>query len=76
MRQAATRLEPSGESPQSIAEAALWACNAERVAVANYMFQNPPGFSNEANERGVAVAQVVGVRLCKKTKDCFFAQIP
>ena len=76
MRRAAVRLEPSGESPQSITEAALWVCNAERTALANYLFQHPPGFSNEANERGVAVAQVVGVRLCKKTKDCFFATVP
>lgn len=72
VRRAAARLEPSGESPQSIAEAALWVCAAERIAVANDMIQHPPGFDNEPNERGAAIAQVVGVRLCKRTKDCFY----
>ena len=72
VRRAAARLEPSGETPQSIAEAALWVCTAERIAVANHMIQHPPGFDNEPNERGAAIAQVVGVRLCKRTKDCFY----
>lgn len=80
VRRAAIRFEPSGETPQSIAEAAKWACSTERLAVSNYVIQHPSQLGGaldmDVNETFVAVAQVVGVRLCKRTRDCAYASVP
>lgn len=80
IRRAAVRFEPSGETPQSIAEAAIWACSSERVAVANYDIQHPgpaAGFVDiDSTGKFLAIAQVVGVRLCKRTRDCAYSSVP
>ena len=77
VRRAAIRFEPSGETPQSIADAAMWACSSERIALGNYDIQHPSlvagAVDMESNYRFVAVAQVVGVRLCKRSRDCAYA---
>lgn len=80
VRRAAIRFEPSGESPQSIAEAATWACLSEGVKATNYLLHDPqPGISPIGlvdSAKAAAVGQVVGVRLCKLTKDCAYAHTP
>lgn len=80
VRHASVRFEPSGETPQSIAETAIWACSNERIALANYDIQHPSRIAGavdmESNYRFVAVAQVVAVRLCKRTRDCAYASVP
>jgi hypothetical protein len=80
VRRAAIRFEPSEESPQSIAEAATWACLGEETKADNLLLNDPrPGITpmglHESAEF-TAVGQVVGVRLCKKTKDCAYAHVP
>lgn len=42
VRRAAIRFESSGESPESIAEAATWACSSEGVKASNYLLLDPP----------------------------------
>jgi hypothetical protein len=79
-RHMAVRFEPSGESPESIATAATWACINEGANAFNILLHDPnPGTSPtdlEQSARAAAVGQVVGVRLCKKTKDCAYAHVP
>ena len=79
-RHMAVRFEPSGESPESIATAALWACANEMVKATNILLRDSnPGISPtglEASARQAALSQVVVVRLCKKTKDCAYASVP
>jgi hypothetical protein len=80
VRRAAIRFEPSGESPESIAEAATWACLSEGTKASNYLLRNlnpgldPKGLQDSA--KFVAIGQVVGVRLCKKTNDCDYGHVP
>ena len=80
VRRAAIRFEPSGESPQSIAEAATWACLSEGAKASNYLIRDPKagldpkGLQDSAKLS--AIGQVVGVRLCKKTNDCDYGHVP
>lgn len=80
VRRAAIRFEPSGESPQSVAEAATWACLSEETKVDNLLLHDPkPGISPVGlrdSATFTAIGQVVGVRLCKKTGDCAYSHVP
>src|SRR5947207_3689015 len=80
VRRVAIRFEPSGESPQSIAEAATWACLSEGVKAMNFLLHDanpgisPTGLVDSANQ--AAIGQVVGVRLCKNNHDCAYSTVP
>jgi hypothetical protein len=80
VRRAAIRFEPSGESPESIAGAATWACSREGTKAFNYLLRTPnPGLDPKGLQdtaKFVAIGQVVGVRLCKKTNDCDYGRMP
>ena len=77
-RHMAVKFEPSGESPESIASAAVWACTAEGAKAFNSLLSDPLNTPQQLVESAKlsAVGQVVGVRLCKKTKDCSYARVP
>lgn len=80
VRRAAIRFEPSGESPQSIAEAATWACLSEGIKAINFLLHDanpgisPTGLVDSAKQ--AAIGQVVGVRLCKNNHDCTYSTAP
>lgn len=80
VRKAAIRFEPSGETPQSIAKAAVWACLDEEARATTAILNSAnPGIdpkSLQLTAEMVAIGQVVGVRLCKANKDCAYANAP
>ncbi len=70
----AKRLEPSGEPAATIADAASVDCMGN-VATVYSAIQGAPGSKETAehvlhNGAALAIATVVGQRLCNKTKDC------
>ncbi len=70
----AKRLEPSGEPAATIADAASVDCMGN-VATVYSAIQASPGSKETAdhvlhNGAALAIATVVGQRLCNKTKDC------
>ena len=80
-RRTAARLEPSGESPTDIADAAKAYCSSARSAALNSSrdFKGGSAASIDEIDRGAfffAKAQVIVARLCRKTKDCGLASIP
>ena len=77
VRRTAARLEPSGDSPTDIAEAAKVYCTPTRTAALNSALK--AGNSTAEIEAAADLygrAQVVASRLCRKTKDCALAHIP
>ena len=81
MRRMAEKLEPSGESPTDIANAAKAFCSDQRFKALNSArdFNGGTTASIDEMERAAefyARAQVVAVRLCKKTGDCALTKIP
>lgn len=81
VRRMAARLEPSGDSPTDIADAAKANCSAARDAADNSSrdFKGGTAISIEEIENGASFfgkSQVVVTRLCRKTKDCGLTKIP
>lgn len=74
VRRTAVRLEPSGDSPESVAKAAVFACQREEAA----LFAARPQDVNELRETALfyATGQAVAARLCRKTKDCGVTPLP
>ena len=77
VRRAAVRFEPSGESPQDIATAAVWACVREGLPAMNLLLRDPNTSMTPvqlvSSAKQAAIGQVVGARLCRKNKDCDYA---
>ena len=81
VRRMAVRLEPSGESPTDIADAAKTFCPTARTAGLNSGrdLKGGNGASTDEMERAAsfyARAQVVAARLCRRTKDCALNHVP
>lgn len=81
VRRMAVRLEPSGESPMDIADAAKAYCPTARTAGLNSSRDVKGGtaISIGEMESGASFSgrsQVVVTRLCRKTKDCGLTSIP
>jgi hypothetical protein len=73
-RTQAARLEPSGESADAIGRAAWWACLEEVGPAVNQAAQYPERgitpIGVQQNVEGAATAEVVFLRLCRRTADC------
>jgi hypothetical protein len=73
-RRQAARLEPSGESAEAIGRAAWWACLREAAPAVNAAASNPQSgitpIGVQTNLEGAATAEVVFLRLCRRTADC------
>lgn len=81
VRRMAVRLEPSGESPTDIADAAKAFCSTARTAALNSRrdLKGGAGASTDEMESAAsfyARAQVVAARLCRRTKDCALDHVP
>jgi hypothetical protein len=79
VRRTAERLEPSGDAPKDVAEAAVFLCLPKETAAANAAIQ-AGDMQMMGSLRGTATfygaGQVVAARLCRKTKDCGLAPLP
>lgn len=73
-RRQAARLEPSAESADAIGRAAWWACLREAGPAINQAAQHPERgitpIGVQQNVEGAATAEVVFLRLCRRTADC------
>jgi hypothetical protein len=81
VRRTAVRLEPSGESPTDIADAAKAFCQKEETVALNSArdIKGGAAVSISEMENGAAFyarAQVVAARLCRRTKDCALNHVP
>lgn len=81
VRRMAVRLEPSGESPTDIADAAKAFCSNSRTAALNSSRDIKGGTATSIDEMENAAtfnarAQVVADRLCRRTKDCALDHVP
>lgn len=77
VRRMAARLEPSGDTPTDVADAAKVYCTPARTAALNSV--GAAGNATADIESAADLygrAQVVVVRLCRRTKDCALAHIP
>ena len=79
VRHTAMRLEPSGESPAAVADAAIYACQALEVAALNLIIKDQSAGMTADDLHRTALyygsAAVVIARLCRKTQDCEMANI-
>lgn len=81
-RNMAARLEPSGDPPSDVAEAAVFLCLPEESAAVNLWYKagSPNTGANPDQLRGTALfyakGQAVISRLCRKTKDCMVPPPP
>lgn len=74
VRTKAIRLEPSGDSPEDVAKAAVFACQREEATV----FAVLPREATQLRDTAIfyGTGQAVAARLCRKTHDCSVATLP
>jgi hypothetical protein len=78
VRRMAARMEPSGDTPTDIADAAKVYCTPARTAALNGAIRGSNATTTEIENAAELYgrAQVVVTRLCRKTKDCGLAHVP
>jgi hypothetical protein len=78
VRNTAARLEPSGESPRDIADAAVFVCLPEEIIALNLALGEGNPRSQNLRETALffGASQVVVSRHCRLTGDCELAPAP